>query len=247
MTTDRKLAIATGVMFIVATVGGLASTVLLQPVLAVPNYLASIALNENQVLLAALFQFIAGAACAGIAIAMYPVIRKQNEGLALGSVAFRVIEGTLYVLVTVTLLLLVSLSHESLEAGPVAASAVQIPGALLMAARDWLGPVGAVLTFGLAAAMYYWVFYRSRLIPRWLSIWGFVGAALLTVSGLLVMFRLAEPLGTAQTAMAAPIAIQEMVLAVWLLAKGFSLSALTGQSAVTSRASTTTPSPASAA
>ena len=224
MIPNRSIAVATGILFIIATVGGLASTVLLTPILSAPDYLAKIAANENEVLLGAVFQFIAAAACPAIAIALYPVLRRRNEGLALGSVGFRLIEGALYVLVVVCLLLLVTLSLESAKAGASGSSAFQVPGLLLLAARDWLSPVGAVLTFGLGAFMYYWVLYRSRLVPRWLSFWGLVGVTLLTVSGLLVMFHLAAPLGTTQTVMAAPIALQEMVLAVWLIAKGFNPS-----------------------
>ena len=217
----RGIAAATGVLFIVATLAGLASTVLLTPILGSPDYLARIPANESQVLLGALFQFIAAAACPAIAIALYPVLRKHDEGLALGSVGFRLIEGALYVIVVVCLLLLVTLSRESANAGAPVSPAFQVPGVMLMAARDWLGPVGAVLTFGIGAVSYYVVLYRSRLIPRWLSGWGLAGATLVTISGLLVMFRLAEPLGTTQTMLAVPIAAQEMVLAVWLIVKGF--------------------------
>ena len=221
MTTHRSLAVVTGVLFIIATVAGLASTMLLAPILTSPDYISRIAANENQVLLGALFQFIAAAACPAIAMALYPVLRRFNEGQALAAVGFRLIEGTLYVLVVVSLLLLVSLSREAASTGATG-SVVEIPGALLLAARDWLSPVGAVLTFGLGAVMYYSVFYRSRLVPRWLAMWGLAGATLLTVSGLLVMFGAATPLGSTQTLMAGPIALQEMVLAVWLIAKGFS-------------------------
>src|SRR5664280_694614 len=178
MNTNRGIAVAAGVLFIIATFGGLASTVLLTPILSGPDYLTRISANGNQVLLGALFQFIGAAACPAIAIALYPVLRTHNEGLALGSVGFRLIEGALYVLIVICLLLLVTLSQESVRAATPASSAFQVPGMLLMAARDWLGPVGAVLTFGLGALMYYWVFYRSRLVPRWLSGWGLVGATL---------------------------------------------------------------------
>ena len=231
MDTNRRIAVATGVLFIIATLGGLASTALLTPILSAPDYLTRISADENQVLLGALFQFIGAAACPAIAIALYPVLRRHNEGLALGSVGFRLIEGALYVLIVICLLLLVTLSQEAVRAGAPASSAIQVPGVLLMAARDWLGPVGAVLTFGLGALMYYWVFYRSRLVPRWLAGWGLVGATLVTVSGLLVMFRVAAPLGTTQTVLAVPIAVQEMVLAVWLIAKGFNPSAIAAESA----------------
>jgi hypothetical protein len=247
MNTNRTIAVAAGVLFIIATLGALASTALLTPILSAPDYLAKISANQNQVLLGALFQFIGAVGCPAIAIALYPVLRRHNEGLALGSVGFRLIEGALYVLIVVCLLLLVTLSQESVKAGDPASSAFQVPGILLMAARDWLGPVGAVLTFGLGAFMYYWVLYRSRLVPRWLSGWGLVGATLVTVSGLLVMFGLAAPLGTTQAILAIPIAVQEMVLAVWLIAKGFNPSAIAAESAgETSRWRAAAPSTVSA-
>ena len=127
------------------------------------------------------------------------------------------------------LLLLVTLSQESAKAGAPAASAFQVPGTLLMASRDWLGPVAGVLTFGLGAFMYYWVLYRSRLVPRWLSGWGIVGITLVIASGLLVMFGLAAPLSMPQVVLALPIAVQEMVLAVWLIAKGFNPSVIAAE------------------
>src|SRR5215213_4259381 len=155
MNTYRRTAVVAGVLWIVATVAGLASTVLLSPILGAPDYLAKIAANEGQVLLAALAQFVAAAAIPAIAIAIYPILRRHDEGLALGSVGFRLIEGALYILVVVTLLLLVTLARESVAAGDATSSAFRVPAVLLMAARDWLSPVAAVLTFGLGAVMYY--------------------------------------------------------------------------------------------
>jgi len=221
MNANRRTAVVVGALFIIATVGALASSALLTPILGVPDYLTRISANEGQVLWGAFVQFIAGAACPAIAIALYPVIREHGEGLALGSVGLRLIEGALYIVLVVVLLLLVTLSRETVAAGAVASSAFQVPGVLLMAARDWLGPVAAVLTFGLGAFMYYWVLYRSRLVPRWLSGWGIVATALVTASGVLVMLGAAAPMSTTQVVLALPIAVQEMVLAVWLIARGF--------------------------
>ena len=231
MNSNRRFAVAAGVLFIIATVADVISrVVLVQPILGAPDYLTRISANEGQVLLGALFLLIGAVAAAGIAIALYPVLRKHNGGLALGSVGFRLIEGALYLGIVVCLLMLVTLSQESAKAGASAPSAYEVPAALLMAARDSLGQV-SVLTFGLGALMYYWVFYRSRLVPRWLSAWGLVGIVLVMVSGLLVIFRLAEPMSTTQLVLAAPIGLQEMVLAVWLIAKGFNPSAIAAESA----------------
>jgi len=95
--------------------------------------------------------------------------------------------------------------------------------------------------------MYYSVLYRSRLVPRWLSGWGLVGATLVTVAGLLVMLDLAVPLGTTQAILAIPIAVQEMVLAVWLIARGFNPAAIAVEPAgEMSRWRATTPGTASA-
>ena len=224
-TYDRRLAVVAGVLFIIATVAALVSTALLTPILSAPDYLSKISANEGQVLWGAFFQFIGGVACPAIAIALYPVLRRHNEGLALGSVGFRLIEGTLYVILVVVLLLLVTLAQEAANPGSAPSSAFQVPGALLMAARDWLGPVAAVLAFGLGAFMYYVVLYQSRLIPQWLSMWGLIGITLVMVSGLLVLFDVAAPMSTTQVVLALPIAVQEMVLAIWLIARGFNPSA----------------------
>jgi hypothetical protein len=231
MTANRRYAVVAGVLFILATVADLISrVVLVQPILSAPVDLTKISANEDQVLLGALFLFIGAAAAAGIAIALYPVLRKHSEGLALGSVGFRLIEGALYIGIVVCLLLLVTLSQESANAGAAASSAYEVPAVLLMAARDSLGEV-AVLAFGLGALMYYWVFYQSRLVPRWLSAWGLVAIPLVMLSALLVMFQRIDNFSTTQLVLAFPIFVQEMVLAVWLIAKGFNPSAIAAESA----------------
>jgi hypothetical protein len=220
------------VLFIIATVADLISrVVLLTPILSAPDYLTKISASENQVLLGALFLLIGAVAAAGIAIALYPVLRKHAEGLALGSVGFRLIEGALYLGIVVCLLMLVTVGQESAKAGTPAPSAVQAQAALLMAARDSLGQV-AIMTFGLGALMYYWVFYQSRLVPRWLSAWGLVGITLVMVSGLLVMLRLIDNFSPPQLVLALPIGLQEMALAVWLIAKGFNPRAIASAPAI---------------
>jgi hypothetical protein len=232
MNPNRRIAIVAGVLFIVATVADLISRVaFVQPILSAPDYLTKISANEGQVLLGALFLLIGAVAASGIAIALYPVLRRHNEGLALGSVGFRLIEGALYVGIVVCLLMLVTLTQESAEAGIPAPSAFQVQAALLMAARDSLGQV-SVLVFGLGGLMYYWVFYRSRLVPRWLSAWGLVAITLVMVSMLLVMFRLIESFSPLQLVLALPIFLQEMVLAVWLIVKGFNPRAIASAPAV---------------
>ena len=87
--------------------------------------------------------------------------------------------------------------------------------------RDSAGTVG-VLAFCAGATLYYLIFYRSQLIPRWLSVWGLAGTVLCLTAGLLVFFQSIAVLSGTQVALSLPIAVQEMVLAVWLIVKGFS-------------------------
>ncbi len=230
MDSNRRIAVVAGVAFLIATIAQLVGVALVAPVLKSPVDLARISANESQFILGAFFQFVGALACPAIALALYPVLRKHNEGLALGSVGFRTIEGTLHVLIALCLLLLVSLSQEAANAAAPGSAALQAQTALLMAGREWLGPL-SVLTFGLGALCYYWVFYRSQLVPRWLSAWGLVAIPLLMASSLLVMFQLIDALSTTQIVLALPLAVQEMVLAVWLIARGFNPAVIAADSA----------------
>jgi Domain of unknown function (DUF4386) len=139
--------------------------------------------------------------------------------MALGAVAFRLIEGVFYALSAVGMLVLVSLSDQLMVGASANASAD-----LVRDLRDSAHCVG-VLAFYTGATLYYLVLYRSQLIPRWLSVWGLVGTVLGLVAGLLVLFRSIDLVSGTQVVLNLPIAVQEMILAVWLIVKGFSPNA----------------------
>ncbi len=229
MNRNRKTAIIPGVLFIIATVASLLGTGFTQSILDAPDYLIKISADQNQVIVGVLFQFIAAATSAGIAISLYPILRRYSEGLALGSVGFRLIEGVFYIVAALCLLSLLSLSQEYVKAGAPAASYFQILGTLMLAARNWADFVFGVISFCLGALMYYYVFFQSRLVPRWISGWGLIGAALLLSMALLILFG-EKPTGITLL-LALPIALQEMVLAVWLIVKGFNSSAIASEPA----------------
>lgn len=215
MITDRKRAIITGILFIVATAASLVGTAIRGSILDAPDYLAKISEYQSRVILSAIFQFAEAATSAGIAMSLYPVLRKHNEGLAIGSVGFRIIEGVFYLVAALGLLSLVSLSHEYVKAGSTLAPQFQVIGIMLMAVRKWAGFVLGVFAFCLGASMYYYVFFRTKLVPRWLSVWGLIALAMLLTMAILVMFG-GEPSGM-MLVLALPIAVQEMVLAIWLI------------------------------
>ncbi len=225
---NRRAGIVTGILFIAATAAG-ALSMLMQPILDAPDYLTKISANEPKVLTGALLLFIMGWAGAGIGISMYPILRRHNEGLALGAAGFRIIEGVFDGIGAVLILLLASLSREFIKAGPTGLAQFQNLGALLAEGRTWVGDVGALPAWCIGAYLYYSLFYRTRLVPRWLSVWGLVGITLTVIASILVLFRQIVPLSTVQLLMNLPIAPQEIVLAIWLIVKGFNPSAMTSQ------------------
>ncbi|HEX2850944.1 MAG TPA: DUF4386 domain-containing protein [Acidimicrobiales bacterium] len=213
-------ATAAGVLFIIATGASLTATGLLGSALDGPGFLTDVSLHQDRLLAAALFQLVAAFSSAAIAITFYPVLKEHSAGTALGAVAFRLIEGVFYALSATGTLVLVALS-EQVAAAATASSSLQASAELLRSLRDAAGVVG-VLAFYTGATAYYLVFYRSRLIPRWLSAWGLAGTALGLVAGLLVLFQVVGTLSGVQVAFNLPIGVQEMVLAAWLIARGFS-------------------------
>jgi hypothetical protein len=224
MNTNRNNARIAGVLFIIGTVAGLLSLIL-RPILGDPDYLIKVTENVNQVIIGVLFQLIMAFACAGIAIWLYPVLKKHNEALALGSVGFRIIEAVFDIVATIGLLSLLTLSQEYVKAGAPNASYFQTLGALLLGAHDSITNI-SLIPFCLGALMYYYVFYQSKLIPRWLSVWGLLAIIMNLTSALLVLFALIGHFSTAQVVLSFPILVQEMVLAVWLIVKGFNSSAI---------------------
>ncbi len=226
----RTNAVIAGVLLIVATAASLLSGPFLAPVTG-SDYLTSAAGHHAQVAAGILLGFIAALAAPGIAIALYPVLRRFGEGLALGSVAFRIIEGVFYALGMAALVSLAALSREFVDAGAPGDQHFRTLGETTLTQYHWLVDAGLLLAFSLGGLMYYLVFYRSRLIPAWLSVWGIAGAVLLMVAGVLVIFGVIGSLSAGQVALAAPIGVQEMVLAVWLIVKGFNRSAFVGRPA----------------
>jgi Domain of unknown function (DUF4386) len=226
MDTGRRNAAVAGVLFIAATVAGVLSLGLVSELLDDPGYLTRIATSENQLLMGALLQLVMAAACSGIAISMYPVLRKHSEGLALGSVVFRGIEAALFVVGALFLTLLLTLGQEFVKAGSPASSQFQTLGVVLKAGFDSASTEAAQLAWCLGALMYYYVFYQTKLVPRWLSGWGLVGIALSIATVILAMFHVSSSTSTIDTVLHLPIFFQEMVLAVWLIAKGFDASAI---------------------
>jgi len=224
MKSYRGNAIAVGVLFIACSAASILSIVPLGSMLDTPVNLAKLAANGNRVVLAALIEFVWAATGAGIAIALFPVLRKHNRAVALGSVAARTVSAVLVLVATLALLVLFSLSSEVVAAGSAGLPSADTLANLLLATREWANGLIGPLAFALGAFMYYCLLYKARLIPRWLSGWGIVGIGLGVVATVYAGFTQDFGLATVNTMLNIPIGLQEMVLAVWLIVKGFNPS-----------------------
>jgi Domain of unknown function (DUF4386) len=224
MNSYRNMARIAGILFFIGTVTGLFNS-FTEPIVNAPNYLTSIAANSTQVFIGVLLTFIAAAVSSCLAISLYPVLKKYHEALALAAVGFRLMEAVFYIVNIIGILSLVTLSQDFVRAGAPATSAYQIVATVIQAARSWAGFTFGVGAFSLGALMYYIVFYRSRLIPRWLSGWGLIAATLSLTAAFLVMFGL-KPLSPLMTVLVVPIFFQEIALEGWLIFKGFNPSAI---------------------
>jgi hypothetical protein len=220
--TDRIAASMTGALLITATVADLLGAAV-RPDLAGTGQLAQVSAQGNQVAAGALLLLTAAFACAGIAVSMYPVLRKGHPGLALGSVVFRAMEAVMYVIAVICLLCLLTLGQQLVSAGAAERASLGAVGGLLLSLREHAALAG-VFAFCLGAFLYYCALFQSRLIPRWLSGWGIASIILLTTAAVLALFT--GDAVTSYVPLALPIFLQEMVLAVWLVARGYSRSAV---------------------
>lgn len=220
--TNHSAARLTGVLFITATVADLLGAAV-RPDLSGTDYLTQVSAEGNRVAAGVLLLLIAAFACAGIAVSMYPILRKANAGLALGAVVFRTMEAVMYVIAVVSLLSLLTLGQQLVSAGTAERASLGAVGGLLLSLREHAALAG-VYAFCLGAFLYYCAFFQSRLIPRWLSGWGIAAIILLTTAAVLALFN--NDAVTGYVPLALPIFLQEMVLAVWLIAKGYRPSAV---------------------
>lgn len=226
MKTDRKIAIVAGALFIIATAASLTGSKLTASALGSLDFLAAGSANGNPLMVGMLMSFIAAAASAGIAISLYPVLSVYNKGLALGAVGFRLIEGVFYMVGALCPVVLYTVSQASVNAGGQETLLQSLRHALLTTG-DLAGFVFGVLAFCIGALCYYYIFFQTNLIPRWLSVWGLAAIVALLSAVLFTLFD-GEPFSVSGNLilLALPIALQEMVLAVWLIVKGFNPAAI---------------------
>ena len=232
MNSDKKTARIVGALFIMALVVFLIGQAFYEPILSSPDYLDSTYPNRVIVIIGILLEFISALAVVLIPLLLFPILKKHNEVLALGYVSFRLFEAVLLSFAQIYKLSLVKLSQDYLNKGGVDASYFQNIGSSIQSVIYWVDHAGLIylIVFAIGALILYSALYKSKLIPRWLSIWGLIGAVAILTGSVMATFDISLVLAML---LIIPIALQEQVMAIWFIVKGFSSSAIASVSGKT--------------
>jgi uncharacterized membrane protein len=234
--TNRKTTVIVGILFIIGTISGILAGAFTAPIRAGSTYPLNISAGETQWIIGTLLILLMGLSLAMVPVLLYPILKKHNEVLAFGSVLFRgVLEQVGETLLVISFFLLLTISEIYVKTGAADASNFQTLGSMLIAAGDWIQMINGIV-FSVGTLMIFALFYQTRLIPRWLSGWGLIGAVLYFFANFASMFsplHLAPSLDSGLGLLMIPTAIQEMVFAVWMIVKGFNPSAIASKSGKT--------------
>lgn len=222
MEPERKSGIIVGTFYIAATLSGILSLTFLGTVLQGQDLLTNISENELSLKIGTIFELIMGISVASIAIAIYPVLKRFRSSIAIGYFGARLVEAMLFLINVICLLSLLTLSREFTEASVFGEPRFRTIAELLVNIREWGVHIPLdIAVFPVGALLLYFTMYHTKLVPRWISAWGILGAILYLMAGLFVLFEIIQPLSTNQVLLDVPLALQEMVLAVWLIIRGF--------------------------
>jgi hypothetical protein len=209
--TSRKLATTIGVLFLVGDLAGVTAKLLTASLDA--DHLSLVTAHPHRIELAGLLILVMGVALAFISVVAYPVLRRHSRAGAVGYVVFRgALESAGYIVSTMAVLALVPIVRDYAAAGD--AAGAHRSASFLLHAGDDAGALIAIV-FAISALIFSWVLWQARLVPRWLAGWGLGGAVLYGAWGVIAVFH--GGLGLLMV----PLAVEELVLAVWLIARGF--------------------------
>ena len=221
ISNDQKLnAKITGICFITATVTAIIGLKLYDPIVLQADFLPAAANNSGQIVLGAVFELVLACANIGTGIMLFPHLRKVNESLGLGYALFRLLEVVFILIGVISMLSIVSFSHHYVNHTGDAAS-LQTGAGILKTMHGWSFILGPHFMLGVNTFIYSSLFYRSQLVPRKLAVMGMTGAILILTAAILEMFGLIETFSVHVVVMALPIALYEMILAGWLIVRGF--------------------------
>lgn len=224
----RITAILVGFLFLTTAFGSIFGNILLDSVITAPDYLDTVFPKSATLVSGVLLWLINDIGIVFIGLLMFPLLRKHNESMALGYVSMRMFECIILIIGVICAMLLIPLSQEYIKAGGTDVSTYQISGALLKQAKYLCLTPMMLLFLGLGGLIFTYLLWKTRLVPRFISVVGLIGYAILLPMAILPLFGLLDtsPSGPALI-LAAPVMIFEIIfMPIWLFAKGFDTSAI---------------------
>lgn len=212
-TLDRRGAMAAGIFFLVAMFSSLAGGLLLESYIT-PDFLKTIFSHAGEVKLGVYLELLNGLSVIGIAVSMYPILKKRDERLALEYAALRLVEAVACVAAAAVPMIYLSMSDAYQKAETAVSGDLYMISALLVGLRASMTGLLIPIFFGMGALVFYAVLFRSHLVPRFLSVWGFVAAIMILILNVL---SISMPL---QMILALPMILNEITLGIYLIAKG---------------------------
>jgi hypothetical protein len=219
--SDLRAAVIVGVLFIIALVLHLVGGLIYGPATGSEDFLERAYPDRTAVTLGVLVEFVAVLSIPLIGFFVFPVLRRFNEALALAYVGFRSLEAVFLIAIESKILALIDLSEEAQTAAATDGPRLQAIGDSLLAETDRIFAL-YILVFTVGALIFYAMLHSTRLVPRWLSIWGFAASAWMLVGTVLIMLGAFS--GTSDSVEAIfviPVPLGELALALWLILKGF--------------------------
>jgi Domain of unknown function (DUF4386) len=222
MDAMRKTALAVGVLFILTFITSIGAVVAYGPVLSDPAYITGSG-ADTRVYLGAFLELFLIITNIGCAVVLFPLLKRNGEGLALGYVAARIMECTFILLGLLSLLAIVTLRQTATVAD---AGSLVLIGKALRAIHDWTFLLGPGFADGIGTGLILgYLMYRSSLVSRRMALFGIVGGPLLAASGLAVLLGVIPQFSPLQSIATVPEIVWELFLGLWLTFKGFKSSA----------------------
>ncbi|HMN29047.1 MAG TPA: DUF4386 domain-containing protein [Caldilineaceae bacterium] len=225
MNRYRSTAAVVGSIYLAGFVVGIGGDTLLQSILGAPNHLALVAANSLTVTIGALLWLIAVVGDAAHGVLLYPVLKPHNERIAVGYLAARIMDALFIAVMVLFVLLQIPLGSEYLNAATADAAELQALSNVLMQAKFYVYDMG-MITLGISGILLCYTLYRTKLLPRWLAVWGLVGYAIIFCG--MVSEIMESGLGLASSI---PGGLWEVFVGVWLIVKGFNAPALVAETA----------------
>ncbi len=225
--TYRTTATVVGIVYLAGFVVGIGGNILIQSHLGSPNYLSTISANSLTVAIGAILWLMAVAGDAAHGVLMFPILKQHSERMAFGYLAARIVDAVFIAIMVLLLLVQIPLGNEYLKAAASNSVFLQSLSIVSIQASKYAYQIG-MSALGVAGLLLNTILYRAKLVPRWLSIWGLVGYAIIFFGMLSAV--MGSGLGDLSSL---PGGLWEVFIGGWLIAKGFSSSAFASQSTKT--------------